>query len=272
MGGTGAGARGGAVRPGLNPLRMEQADHKAVRQTLGAQADPVRAENVARFFKTGPGDYGEGDRFIGVTVPAQRVIARRFRDLPLDEVDTLLTSPIHEERLTALIILVDQFERSSRAGSSSAAIRHKRIFRLYLKRLRFINNWDLVDTSAGPIVGSWLAAHPDALLLPRLARSRSLWSRRVAMIATFHDIARGDHREAIRIARILVQDREDLIHKAVGWMLREVGKRASLPALKRFLAQHAATMPRTMLRYAIERLPPPERRRWMRVPHDTPRH
>ena len=235
----------------------------AIRKALRAQADPVRAKNVARFFKTGPGDYGEGDRFIGVTVPAQRVIARRFRDLPLDEADALLTSPIHEERLTALIILVDQFDRSSGAGTTTATNHQRRIFRLYLTRLRFVNNWDLVDTSAGPIVGGWLAAHPEGGLLERLARSRHLWSRRVAMIATFHGIARGNHREAIRIATILLQDREDLMHKAVGWMLREVGKRASLPALERFLAQHAATMPRTMLRYAIERLPPAQRQHWM---------
>ena len=243
----------------------------AVRKALRAQADPVRAKSVARFFKTGPGDYGEGDRFIGVTVPAQRIIARTFRDLALDEVDLLLTSPIHEERLTALIILVDQFERWSRAGADTATTHRRRIFRLYMKRLRFINNWDLVDTSAGPIVGGWLAVQPEAGVLSRLARSKHLWSRRVAMIATFHGIARGDHREAIRIARMLVQDREDLMHTAVGWMLREAGKRAIMPALERFLAQHAATMPRTMLRYAIERLPPSERQRWMRVRYDTPR-
>ena len=244
---------------------MNHESARAVRKALRAEADPVRAKNARRFFKTGPGDYGEGDRFIGVPVPAQRLVARHFRDLPLDEVDTLLTSPIHEERLTALLILVDQFNRSSRADDAAATKHQRRIFRLYMKRLRCINNWDLVDTSAGPIVGGWLAAHPDAGLLPRLARSRLLWSRRIAMIATFHGIARADHRDAIRIAQILVQDPEDLMHKAVGWMLREVGKRASLPALDRFLAQHAATMPRTMLRYAIERLPPAERQRWMAV-------
>jgi 3-methyladenine DNA glycosylase AlkD len=237
----------------------------AVRKALRAQADPVRAKSVARFFKTGPGDYGEGDRFIGVTVPSQRLIARTFRDLTLDEVDVLLTSPIHEERLTALLILVDQFNRASRAHTDTVTSQRRRIFRLYMKRLRFINNWDLVDTSAGPIVGGWLAVQPEAGVLSRLARSKHPWSRRVAMIATFHGIARGDHREAIRIARMLVQDREDLMQKAVGWMLREVGKRASMPALERFLAQHAATMPRTMLRYAIERLPPSARRQWMTV-------
>lgn len=242
-------------------MNRESRTADAVRRALRAQADPVRANNVARYFKTGPGDYGEGDRFIGVTVPAQRIIARTFRDLTLDEVDRLLTSPIHEERLTALLILVDQFDRASPADG--ATTQRRRIFRLYMKRLRCINNWDLVDTSAGPIVGGWLAVQADRGLLPRLARSTNLWTRRIAMMATFHGIVRGDHREAIRIARILVQDREDLMHKAVGWMLREVGKRASMPVLERFLAQYAATMPRTMLRYAIERLPATERQRWM---------
>jgi 3-methyladenine DNA glycosylase AlkD len=223
-----------------------------------------------RFFKCGPGEYGEGDVFMAVTVPAQRAIARRFRDLPLAEVDRLLTSRIHEERLTALIILVHQFTR----GDDRC---RRQIFALYMKRLRFINNWDLVDTSAAQIVGGWLADRPRPStvlraapsevegrgLLDRLAGSKHLWSRRVAMIATLHDIQRGEHRDAIRIATILVNDRHDLIHKAVGWMLREVGKRASEAALTTFLERHAATMPRTMLRYAIERRPAAERARWM---------
>jgi 3-methyladenine DNA glycosylase AlkD len=135
-----------------------------------------------------------------------------------------------------------------------------------MKRRRFINNWDLVDTSAGPILGGWLAvSQQDVKRLERLARSRRLWDRRIAMLATFHSIVGGDHRHAIRIATLLVNDREDLMHKAVGWMLREVGKRASADALDRFLAQHAATMPRTMLRYAIERMPASQRRRWMNL-------
>lgn len=223
-----------------------------------------------RFFKCGPGEYGEGDVFIAVTVPAQRAIARQFRDLPLAEVDRLLTSRIHEERLTALIILVDQFTRGDERC-------RRRIFALYMKRLRFINNWDLVDTSAAQIVGGSLAdkprpstvlrAAPSAVegrgLLDRLARSTHLWSRRVAMIATFHYIQRGEHRDAIRIATILVNDTHDLIHKAVGWMLREVGKRASEAALTTFLERHAASMPRTMLRYAIEKRPATDRMRWM---------
>jgi 3-methyladenine DNA glycosylase AlkD len=227
----------------------------AVRRALKAQARPDRVAGAMRFFKCGRGEYGEGDVFIAVTVPAQRTIARRFRDLPLADLDRLLTSRIHEERLTALLILVHQF-------TGGDELRRRQIFTLYMKRLRFINNWDLVDTSAAQIVGGWLADKPRRLL-DRLARSKHLWSRRVAMIATFHYIQRGEHRDAIRIATILVDDTHDLIHKAAGWMLREVGKRASDAALTAFLERHAATMPRTMLRYAIERRPATERTHWM---------
>ena len=229
----------------------------SVRRALRAKARPERVAGAQRFFKCGPGEYGEGDRFISVTVPAQRAIAREFRNLPLAGIDALLRSPIHEERLTALFILVDQFARGDEAARG-------RIYSLYLKRLKYINNWDLVDSSAPQIVGGWLADKPRGIL-DRLARSPHLWSRRVAMLATLHSIQRGDHRDAIRIATILVNDGHDLIHKAVGWMLREVDKRASPAALTTFLNRHAATMPRTMLRYAIERLPARERARWMRM-------
>lgn len=229
-----------------------------MRRALRAQARPQRVAGALRFFKCGPGEYGQGDRFLCVTVPAQRRIARTFRDLPLEEADTLLQSPIHEERLTALFILVDRFERAD-----DDRVRG-RIFKLYMRRLRFINNWDLVDSSAAQIVGGWLADKPRGLL-DRLARSPHLWSRRVAMLATFHFIYQGEHRDAIRIATILVNDEHDLIHKAVGWMLREVGKRASPEALTAFLERHAATMPRTCLRYAIERLPARDRQRWMNM-------
>jgi len=270
--------------PERRPKVGEDLTAAAVRRALLVRADPSRAMAVARFFKTGPGEYGEGDRFIGVTVPAQRIVARQFRSLPLDEADELLQSPIHEERLTALLILVDQFTHA-RAGRRE----RDRIFRLYMKRLTCINNWDLVDTSAAPIIGGWLAEGGAALakqarpnitkqtrhtvarparrgdLLGRLARSTDVWSRRAAMLATLHFIVRGDHREAIRIATLLVHDRHDLVQKAVGWMLREVGKRASAEALEQFLTRHAATMPRTALRYAIERLPPADRRRWMQA-------
>lgn len=229
----------------------------SVRAALRHHADTTRARAVARFFKCGPGEYGEGDRFIGVTVPAQRRVARQFRDLPLAEVDALLQSPVHEERLTALFILVEQFRRHE--------AQRQRIVRLYLRRLRFVNNWDLVDSSAPQILGAWLLDKPRERL-DRLARSRNLWERRIAMVATLQFIVKGESADAIRIATILLKDEHDLIHKAAGWMLREVGKRADVDALRGFLRRHAATMPRTMLRYAIERFPPAERARWLAAP------
>lgn len=242
---------------------MARATASSVRRALRREADAARAKAVARYFKSGPGEYGEGDAFIGVTVPAQRAIVRRYRDLPLAEVDALLTSRVHEERSVALLILVDRFRRATGDGRL-----RKRIFQLCLKRLPFINNWDLVDTSAPTLIGGWLAdaasgSTPPHALLDRLTRSRHLWSRRAAMLATAFDINRGDPREAIRIATMLVNDEHDLIQKAVGWMLREVGTRASGDALDAFLRRHAATMPRTALRYAIERLPASERHYWM---------
>src|SRR5262245_34596548 len=187
-----------------------------VRRALRQFASPERAANVARFFKTGKGEYSEGDVFIGCTVPEQRLVARQFRTLPMAEADELLTSKIHEERLTALLILVAQFNKGA-----DDAIRG-RIYRLYLKRLAFINNWDLVDSSAEYIVGGWLA-DKDRAILDRFARSKHLWTRRVAMLATFHYIKEGSADDALRIAAMLLGDRHDLIHKAVGWMLREVG-------------------------------------------------
>jgi 3-methyladenine DNA glycosylase AlkD len=246
-----------AKRVGRAPATTAQNDKAAdVRSALRQFASPARAAGVSRFFKTGKGEYGEGDRFLGATVGEQRSIARQYRTLPLLEIDALLTSQIHEERLTALLILVHQFEKAADERTRA------RIARLYLKRLRYVNNWDLIDTSADPILGGWLA-DKERSLLDRLARSPQLWSRRAAIIATFYFIKRGDSRDALRIAGALVGDRHDLIHKASGWMLREVGKRVSLPALRAFLCRHASTMPRTMLRYAIEHLSATERRQWM---------
>ena len=229
-----------------------------VRRALRCFATAERAVGAARFFKCGEGEYGEGDVFIGCTVPEQRQVAKQFKALSLIEADKLLTSKIHEERLTALLILVNQFENATDANTRA------RIFRLYMKRIRFINNWDLVDGSAEYIVGGWLA-DKDRSLLDKLARSKHLWSRRIAMLATFHYIKQGEEADALRIAATLLDDDHDLIHKAVGWMLREIGKRVSEKPLRAFLKQHAATMPRTMLRYAIERLPPAERANWLRA-------
>jgi len=230
----------------------------AVRRALRQHASAQRAAGTARFFKCSPGEYGEGDRFIGVTVPRQRLIAKQFRTLPLGEVDALLKSKIHEERLTAHLVLVDQFTRAPGEPSQ------RRIVRLYLKRLPHVNNWDLVDTSADPIIGGWLLDKPRSVL-DRLARSKHLWSRRVAIIATFRFIKHGESRDTLRIARQLLRDEHDLIHKAVGWMLREVGKRVSVADLRAFLSRHAGEMPRTMLRYAIEHFPAKERARWLGV-------
>lgn len=221
-----------------------------VQSCLEELADPVRAEHSKKFFKTGPGEYGEGDVFLGLKVPDTRKVAQRFRDLPLADVRRLLRSPIHEYRLTALFILVRQFETADERG-------RKRIYDLYLKNTRYVNNWDLVDGSAHQIVGGYLVDKDRGILL-ELAQSASLWERRIAIIATYHFIKRDDFASTVTIAEHLVADKEDLIHKAVGWMLREVGNR-DRAVEERFLAKHYQHMPRTMLRYAIERFP--ERRR-----------
>jgi 3-methyladenine DNA glycosylase AlkD len=227
-----------------------------VRRALRELASPARARSSAWFFKAGPGEYGEGDRFLGVSVPDQRRVARRFRALPEAGIERLLASAFHEHRLTALLILCDRYTRATTGQERRA------LFRLYMRRLERVDNWDLVDTSAPVIVGGWLATRPRGLL-DRMAASRRLWTRRVAMLATFHSIRAGDATDALRIARALRDDPHDLIHKAVGWMLREVGKRVGAEPLRGFLRAHAAHMPRTMLRYAIERLPATERARWL---------
>ena len=217
-------------------------------------AKPEIAKTSAWFFKTGPGDYGEGDQFIGVKVPEVRRVARTFRDLPLTEIGRLLDSPIHEDRLAALVVLVWQVERGDE-------VKQKQIFDFYLAGTARINNWDLVDVSAPQIVGGWLARRSRKVLL-RLARSKSLWERRIAILATLHFIREHDFGDTLTIAEMLLADKHDLIHKATGWMLREVGKRDEA-ALAGFLDRFAPSMPRTMLRYAIERLPESKRRAYM---------
>ena len=226
----------------------------SVRRDLRKLARPDRAKSNAWFFKTGPGEYGAGDRFLGLTVPQLRTIAREYRDMPLKYVVTLLRSPWHEERLLALLIMVGQYARAGKATRQA-------IHQLYLGNTRSINNWDLVDSSAAQIVGAHLEPR-DRRVLRRLARSESLWERRIAMIATYHYIRQRDFKDALTIAGLLRRDEHDLIHKAVGWMLREIGKR-DRGAEERFLRKHARTMPRTMLRYAIEKFPQPLRRRYL---------
>lgn len=224
-------------------------------EELATAADPLRAQALRRFFKTGPGEYGAGDVFLGITVPLQRRIAKRYGDLPLLNVKRLLKSAIHEHRLTALLILVDQFKRTDARGT-------KRIVELYLASARRVNNWDLVDTSAPYILGEFFCTDRTCATLKNLARSENLWERRIAIVATLALIRKGRFDITIRIARMLRDDSHDLIHKAVGWMLREVGKKDE-PTLKKFLDVNAGRMPRTMLRYAIERLSERERKQYM---------
>lgn len=244
----------------MSQPNLSTAEH--VREALRALHDPARALGSARFFKTGKGQYGEGDRFLGVTVPAQRTVARAHRGLPLPEIEALLASAIHEERLTALVILVDAY-----AGGDEKTKRA--CFDLYLRNLAWVNNWDLVDASAHLIVGDWLLTR-DRRLLRELARSKILWERRVAMIATLAFIRAGESEDAFEIATLLLGDTHDLMHKAVGWMLREVGKRAGEDTLRAFLKEHAAEMPRTALRYAIEHFSEAERKAWREVKRRAP--
>jgi 3-methyladenine DNA glycosylase AlkD len=227
---------------------------QSLRRSLKDVADPQRAKHNLRFFKTGAGEYAAGDRFLGITVPALRALARQYCDLPLRDVDSLLRSPWHEERLLALLLWVDRYRRGD-------VNQRRRIHHKYLRSTRYINNWDLVDVSAGHIVGAFLA-DKDKRVLFRLARSASLWERRIAVLATFHFIRDGRFTEILKIATLLLHDEHDLIHKAVGWMLREVGRR-DRPRLERFLIRHQDSMPRTMLRYAIEHLPAQQRRRYL---------
>jgi 3-methyladenine DNA glycosylase AlkD len=226
-----------------------------LRKRLHSYASPEDAVFLQRFFKTGAGQYGEGDRFIGVRVPDMRRVCREGLGASLGTMRSLLRSRIHEERSLALLLLVQAFGRSDEDG-------RREIYDTYLAHTGDINNWDLVDLSAGPIVGGWLAGRSRAPLT-RLARSSSRWERRIAIVATFHFIRLGELDETFRIADLLLHDTHDLIHKAVGWMLRESGKRDGA-ALRAFLEDRYRGMPRTMLRYAIERFPEAERRRYLK--------
>jgi 3-methyladenine DNA glycosylase AlkD len=229
-------------------------DLRSIRSRLRVRADASRIPVLQSFFKTGPGQYAEGDVFIGVTVPDLRRVCRECRDAPPEDVERLLCSPVHEERLLALFLLVDRFARGTdrdRAG----------VYRFYLANTRYVNNWDLVDSSAPQIVGAWLSGRSRAPLR-RLARSRSLWERRIAMVATHYFIRRNDLADTFAIGDMLLSDPHDLVHKALGWMLREAGKRDGA-ALRQYLSSRYHRMPRTALRYAIERFPPDERRAYL---------
>jgi len=228
---------------------------KNIKDRLQQLASPETAEILQKFFKTGPGEYGEGDIFIGVRVPDLRKLAKEFQNITTSEILAFLASSIHEERFLALLILVLNYGRGD-------DIEKKKIYDLYLENTSYINSWDLVDGSAHHIVGAFLMDKNKAPLY-RLAKSENLWERRIAMVSTFYFIKHDQFRETLEIAKILLTDPEDLIHKAVGWMLREIGKR-DLAAEETFLKKHAMNMPRTMLRYAIEKFPEPKRQRYLK--------
>jgi len=227
-----------------------------IQKKLRAFASPAKQKILTSFFKCGPGQYGEGDQFIGVTVPQVRSLLPQTFGLSYSDVATLIQSPIHEERLLALLILVKRF-------SQTDAAEQKKIFDFYMRFKKFVNNWDLVDQSAAPIVGAYLHSKPRGLLL-RLARSKSLWDRRIAVVATWHFIRNRDLKMTFELCEKLLRDEEDLMHKACGWMLREAGKR-DVKALERFLNKYASRMPRTMLRYAIEKFSPSVRRKYLAI-------
>ena len=226
-----------------------------ISKTLRHLADPAIATHSQRFFKTGKGEYGEGDQFLGIRVPVLRKQAKKFEDTPLMEIQKLLKSPFHEERLCALLLLVRKFTKGDPDTKTQ-------IYTLYLKHTQFINNWDLVDSSAHHIVGPYLE-HQDKRPLYDLAKSDSLWDRRIAIMSTFYFIKKNQFEDTLAIAQQLLGDSEDLIHKAVGWMLREIGKR-DLAVEEAFLQEHYQRMPRTMLRYAIERFPEEKRQKYLK--------
>lgn len=233
-------------------------------QRLLDHVNSDKAVFFPRFFKTGPGEYGEGDKFLGVTVPHIRKVAKLGKNLPLNEVKKLLHSTWHEDRLLAVILLVMQSEKGDQQVQ-------KTIYDFYLANTAYINNWDIVDSSARQIVGGYLFGYPNVYpkrypyskKLVELAGSESMWERRIAMIATSYWLYEGEVGPTTVIAELLLNDRQDLMHKAVGWMLREMGKRVGPDELRGFLQKHAATMPRTTLRYAIEHFSPQERKMWL---------
>lgn len=226
-----------------------------IHSRLSGFANPETARILQGFFKTGPGQYGEGDVFLGIKVPIIRAVAREFPNVGLDTATDLLHSRFHEERLLALLLLMHHF-------AAGGQLERRNAFRAYLSNTQWINNWDLVDISAPHVVGAYLADRSRGPLY-RLAHSLSLWERRIAMVATLHFIRQGEFDDTLRLAEQLLRDREDLIHKSTGWMLREVGKRDQ-ERLQAFLDQHSRAMPRTMLRYAIERFPETLRQTYLR--------
>ena len=222
---------------------------------LRQKTNPEKAKLLAGFFKTGKGQYGEGDVFLGIVVPIQREISKRFVDLTLVDLQKLIKSKIHEERMITLFILIKKYSKAKEE------LEKQKYFDFYLKNTKYINNWDLVDLSAPNIVGDYLIDKSRKVLY-ELVKSKSLWERRIAVLATFTFVRNKDFKDALKIAQILLDDKHDLIHKAVGWMLREIGKR-DIAILEDFLQDKHKTMPRTMLRYAIEKMEEKKRKAYL---------
>ena len=225
------------------------------KKELRKYASKEKADILSRFFKTGRGEYGEGDIFIGAVVPDIRKIAKKYQDLPLKIAIKLLRSPIHEERILALLIMVLKFQKAQTEAQKKA------VYNAYLANTKYINNWDLVDLSSHEIVGNFLL-NKSKKELYSLSKSESLWERRISIVSTHRFIRNGRFKDTLKIARILLKDSHDLIHKAAGWMLREVGKR-DLDVLENFLKDHYKSMPRTMLRYSIEKFPENKRLKYL---------
>jgi 3-methyladenine DNA glycosylase AlkD len=235
-------------------MKRQRITAQEAQRTLRKRADPKAAQVLAGFFKTGPGQYGAGDKFLGIKVPVTRGVAKDFIEMPLSQIRILMQSEWHEERLMALVLLVNQFAKGSEQERQT-------IFDFYLQHTRYINNWDLVDMSAPGIVGRHLLDRSRAIL-KKLAVSKVLWERRIAIVSTQYLIRKNQHADTLLLSKMLLKDSEDLMHKAVGWMLREVGKR-DRRALVEFLDRYCLEMPRTALRYAIEHFSVAERARFL---------
>ena len=228
-----------------------------IKQDMQKLANPEKAKIYLRFFKTGKGHYGEGDQFLGLSMPQQRILAKKYVNLSLGEIQVLISSPIHEHRMTALIILTYKYEKADEDTK-------KEIYELYIKNYNCINNWDLVDVTAPRIVGEYLLDRKSKRrILYEFALSDHLWKKRIAIISTFTFIRNNEFQDTINISEILLEDKHDLIHKAVGWMLREMGKIDEKPLLN-FLDKHYKIMPRTMLRYSLEKLSEEQRKHYMK--------
>ncbi len=228
-------------------------------ETLQNHKNPSKAILLSSFFKTAPGQYGHGDIFLGITVPQQRIIAKQYLNLSLPELESILHSNIHEQRLTSLIILTEQYNQAIKVNNLNL---QQSIYHFYLNNTEWINNWDLVDLSAPNIVGNYLL-DKDRKVLYQLAKSSHLWEKRISIVSTFTFIRNHQFQDTFNISKILLNDPHDLIHKAIGWMLREVGKKDQ-PLLEKFLKQHLRQLPRTTLRYAIEKFPEKKRKEYLK--------